>query len=286
MFTAIAGLLARKNSSVTNLFRNGHLSASEEGEIGGPCKTISDAMGWGAGQHGGEFVEIDTNIQLGELFEIMNTNSFEPLMHNLSRLTLNGVDIDAQSFQNFVTWYADCRKASAAKKLIRSTTRIRTDKIVRASLSGAKDAKRRTTVSRKENEPFEVVTFDRAGLGQFGAGGQPPRSARHVATVSWAWGPAGSHRERLLICSWKRRGWTLWAMADDFEYGRMYAKLASATPFHGYTAKFAAERLLTAAWKDQSLGEDYFRSACVDEEGLLTKTDIENIQREVFGARE
>jgi hypothetical protein len=28
------------------------------------------------------------------------------------------------------------------------------------------------------------------------------------------------------------------------------------------------------------------RGACVDEEGLLTKTDIESIEREVFGARE
>ena len=70
--------------------------------------------------------------------------------------------------------------------------------------------------------------------------------------------------------------------------GAILAQLANATPFHGYTAKFAAERLLTAAWKAdlESLGEDYVRGACVDEEGLLTKTDIKNIEREVFGARE
>jgi len=44
----------------------------------------------------------------------MNTNSFEPLLHNLCELELNGVEIDAQSFKNFVIWYAECRKASAA----------------------------------------------------------------------------------------------------------------------------------------------------------------------------
>jgi len=118
-------------------------------------------------------------------------------------------------------------------------------------------------------------------------GERPPRSARHVATVSWSWSPAHSRRERYLICSWKRRGWTLWALAYDIDYGRMYAQLASATPFHGYTAKFAAERLLTAAWKDElEMWSEDLRGACVDEEGLLTKADIESIEREVFGARE
>ena len=144
-------------------------------------------------------------------------------------------------------------------------------------------------MSRRENEPFDVVTYGGSDLGEFRADGErPPRSAKHVATVSWSWSPAHSRRERYLICSWKRRGWTLWAMAYDFDHGRMYARLASATPFHGYTAKFAAERLLTAAWKAdlESLGEDYVRGACVDEEGLLTKADIESIEREVFGARE
>jgi hypothetical protein len=66
----------------------------------------------------------------------------------------------------------------------------------------------------------------------------------------------------------------------------MYARMASATPFHGYTAKFAAELLLTAAWKDEleMWGED-LTDARVDEEGLLNKTDIDSINREVFGTR-
>src|SRR6516225_7576370 len=115
-------------------------------------------------------------------------------------------------------------------------------------------------------------------------GERPPRSAKHVATISWSWSPAHSACLRYLInTDRQRKGWTLWAEAYDD--GRMYARLAYAWPFHGYTAKFAAERLLTAAWKAdlESLGEDYVRGACVDEEGLLTKTDIENIEREVFG---
>src|SRR5262245_62558808 len=138
-------------------------------------------------------------------------------------------------------------------------------------------------MSRRKNEPFEVVTYGGSDLGEFRADGErPPRSARHVATVSWSWGPAHGRRDRYLICSWERRGWTLWAMAYDG--GPMYARFASATPFRGYTAKFAAERLLRAAWKDElELWGADLRGARVDEEGLLTKTDIENIEREVFG---
>jgi hypothetical protein len=93
-----------------------YLWAGEEGEIAGPCKSISEAL-WEGGQYGGEYVDIDTNVQLEELFDVMDTNPFEPLLNNLSELTLNGVEIDAQSFKNFVIWHAKCRKASSAKKI-------------------------------------------------------------------------------------------------------------------------------------------------------------------------
>ena len=51
--------------------------------------------------------------------------------------------------------------------------------------------------------------------------------------------------------------------------------------------KFAAERLLAAVWKAEleTLYEDYTCGGRVDEEGLLTKADME-IEREVFGAQE
>jgi hypothetical protein len=46
---------------------------------------------------------------LEELFEIMNTYSFEPFFHNVSTMTLNGIEIDAESFKNFAVWYAEWR---------------------------------------------------------------------------------------------------------------------------------------------------------------------------------
>jgi hypothetical protein len=93
-----------------------YLSSGEEGELGGPSNTISEALGCDLRQYGGEYAEIDTNVQLEELFDIMNMYSFEPLLHNLCNLNLNEIEIDAQSFKNFVTWYAECCKRSAAKR--------------------------------------------------------------------------------------------------------------------------------------------------------------------------
>jgi hypothetical protein len=144
------------------------------------------------------------------------------------------------------------------------------------------------TMSRKENEPFEVHTYIGGSPAEFSTDGErPPKSAKHVATVSWSWGPAHSDCQRYLISTDRqRKGWTLWAMAYG-DHGRMYAELAYARPFRGYTAKFAAERLLTAVWKaEQETWYQDYSGGRVDEEGLLTKTDVENIERAVFGARE
>jgi hypothetical protein len=75
-------------------------------------------------------------------------------------------------------------------------------------------------------------------------------------------------------------------MTEDCDFGRMYKELGQFTSSHAYTAKFAAERILTAAWKHElELWGDESRGAVI-EEGLLTKTDIESIEREVFGAEE
>jgi hypothetical protein len=107
-------------------------------------------------------------------------------------------------------------------------------------------------VSRRKSEPFEIVTYSGVDIDQLSADGErPPRSAKRVATVIWSWSPAHSRYESYLICAdRKRTRWTLWAVVYD-EGRRIYARFAFATPFRGYTAKFAAERLLAAAWKDE-----------------------------------
>jgi hypothetical protein len=144
-------------------------------------------------------------------------------------------------------------------------------------------------MSRRENEPFEVAdTYVGSPLAELSADGErPPKSAKLVATVSWSWGPAHSDRLRYLISTERqRRGWTLWAEAY-VDGQRMYAQLGYARPYRGYTAKFAAERLLTAVWKaERENYYDNYSGGRVVEEVLLAKTEIENIEREVYGTEE
>jgi hypothetical protein len=93
-----------------------YLWGSEVGEVGAPSRTIREALDWEGNQYGGEDVEIDMNIQLEEVFEIMNTSNFEPLLNNMSSLRINGVPIDVQSLRNFVAWYATYREVLAESK--------------------------------------------------------------------------------------------------------------------------------------------------------------------------
>jgi hypothetical protein len=73
------------------------------------CTTISEALDYEAIQYAGGTVEIETNIHLEELLEIMDMHNFEPFLHNTDSLTINGVEIDMDSFRRFVVWLAKCK---------------------------------------------------------------------------------------------------------------------------------------------------------------------------------
>ena len=67
----------------------------------------------------------------------------------------------------------------------------------------------------------------------------------------------------------------------------LYLPLATGAPFRGHDAKFAARELLLAVWKEQMVDTDgSLEGAFVDEEGLLTRSDIKRIEREAVLARE
>ena len=87
-----------------------YLYGNEVGEVGDANETICDALNADLNQYAGGRVEIDTNIHLEELLEIMNTQAFEPLLHNTHSLTVNGAEIDIKSFRNIVAWHAEVSK--------------------------------------------------------------------------------------------------------------------------------------------------------------------------------
>jgi hypothetical protein len=105
----------------------------------------------------------------------------------------------------------------------------------------------------KVPNPLEITTYAGTSLGGFDAAeARPPKSAKLVAIESWSWSPANSRCDRYLICTDRnRKVWSLWAMAYDDSGRRMYALMASATPYRGYTAKHAAEKLSVAAGRSE-----------------------------------
>jgi hypothetical protein len=138
-------------------------------------------------------------------------------------------------------------------------------------------------MGRKNPEPFTIAIHVDSTHGEFSWGEEkkPPTTAKLVATISWSWSPANSRCDRYLICSDRKRiAWRLWAM-EHFDGTRMYAQIASGTPVAGYTARFAAKELLIAAWRSEfeKWGKDLGR-CIVDEEGLLTESDIRRIEQE------
>src|SRR5262245_54582386 len=137
----------------------------------------------------------------------------------------------------------------------------------------------------KNPEAFKVTTYADSICSAFGTEERPPRTAKLVAQVSWSWSPANDRCDRYLICTDRhRRAWTLWAVWAAGDYPRMYARVASGTPFRSYPARFAAEQLLTAAWKSEL--ENWhtdLRGGEVEREGLLTECDIRRIEQEAFG---
>ncbi|HEV2731975.1 MAG: hypothetical protein WAV38_06035 [Xanthobacteraceae bacterium] len=69
-------------------------------------------------------------------------------------------------------------------------------------------------------------------------------------------------------------------MTYDFDETRKYRRIARGTPFRGYTAKFAAEQLLIAAWRSElEMWDTDLSGGLVEEEGLLTKSDIRRIEQ-------
>ena len=82
------------------------LSGNELGAIGGPESDIAASLGSDGIQYSGEYVQIQTNLSLDDLLEVFTTNAFDPLMNNLSTISINDVDIDAEQFKTAVSWFS------------------------------------------------------------------------------------------------------------------------------------------------------------------------------------
>jgi hypothetical protein len=85
----------------------------EDGKISEGSATIEDALHsyrpYGCDPDTGR-ATIETNVRLEELFNILNSYSFETLLHNASTLVINDAEIDTKSLKDVLVWYAAARK--------------------------------------------------------------------------------------------------------------------------------------------------------------------------------
>ena len=114
---------------------------------------------------------------------------------------------------------------------------------------------------------------------------RPPRSAKLVARLMWAWSPAHCRSNNYWLCTNRQRaGWILWEESSDWETGKpLYFEVAYGTPWRGVDAKRAAEELLAEAWRDEwAAWESPGRGAFVDQAGILDAEDIARIEDRVY----
>jgi hypothetical protein len=127
---------------------------------------------------------------------------------------------------------------------------------------------------------FETENYIGSDIAQFGPGGErPSRSAKLVASLQWP--------ERissyLLTTNRARSGWCLWEQGFNPDTGNpLYIRVAFGTPYHGISAKVAAERLLIEAWRgEREQWGTVLSPAYVEHEGLLRVQDIRRVEDEV-----
>ncbi len=136
-----------------------------------------------------------------------------------------------------------------------------------------------------EAHGFKAASFVGSEIAELRSNGEkPPRTAKLVVALDWSWSPAHFRTATYFLSAHPRRNlWTLWEKGSDYDTGKpTYARVAWGAPCPGYSAAFASKQLLAETWRTEiSLGglldvQD-FLSPAVDQEGLLTKSDIEAI---------
>ena len=132
---------------------------------------------------------------------------------------------------------------------------------------------------------FDIRSFGGRELGEPDDDERPPRSAKHVASVSWSWSPAHGLSQTYWLCTdRKRSAWHLYQeWWDEYENMKRFMMVAYGSPYRGIAAKEAAAQLLLAAWQDKwSAFQSPGRGADVMSDGLLDSEDIARLEQLAF----
>lgn len=112
----------------------------------------------------------------------------------------------------------------------------------------------------------------------------PPRSAKHVITVYWSWGPVHSRRSEYRLATDKsKQTWNLYEISLDPDTGkRASARVATGSPYYGVSCEKASYLLLKTAWLSEIEHWDFDPSGFeIDVEGLLVENDLYEMSSEI-----
>lgn len=117
---------------------------------------------------------------------------------------------------------------------------------------------------------------------------RPPSSARKVAAVGWAWGPAHSRADYYFLSLNRTRShWVLWLRWFESELTNryMYVVYARAKRLKRVDDRTAAYYLLMDAWKGEAEHKEIEEPPHeIFEEGLLTTPMLDAIAEEVWSS--
>jgi hypothetical protein len=113
---------------------------------------------------------------------------------------------------------------------------------------------------------------------------KPPRSAKHVATLSWSWSPMHSRLSEYRIIFSKKSGfWSLYEVSiNDSTNKKISAKIADGKQCKKIDVEKAAYLLLREAWKAEANCWDFDPDGFeVTQSGLLTEEDVANVVQDM-----
>ena len=135
-------------------------------------------------------------------------------------------------------------------------------------------------------QQFSTTSYAGVGIEQMHEPGtRPPSEAQLVVYLDCGSGPGGGDYRTYFISADKNRSvWELWQMISDYDTGEsIYVIVAYGEPFQGYSAKQAAELLLTKSLIDDHDIEWVSEPPwTIMKSGLLEPVDIERIEHAIL----
>ena len=133
-----------------------------------------------------------------------------------------------------------------------------------------------------DQHPFHTQALLASEISMFRPNGKrPPKSVELVIDLTWV--DSCRWRTYFIAADRKQFGWHLWEKGSCETGEHAFVIVARGYPYSGYSARDAAERLLTEAWRrEYNAWLKELSGSVVTQSGLLKESDVRRIEDELF----